>query len=336
MTDKNMSETFQENTKPEPKKRGRKPKIITEPVIPEPKKKRGRKPSNKIYENTVLTMPIHNDCIIASLPLTLKDVSAITGTEYVDSDNDEPSKNVKIVTDKIGFTVENDFDVKQKLNEKNSEIEQLRNTIDDLKSRCEKFTYLESIMSDNGSVDKKYHTALNNLINENGKWKVETDQWCSWCCHPFVTVPIGLPEKKCNKTGKIFVTECFCSFNCAHAFNINMKDEKLDERLSLLHQIKKQIYKGTEFENKPINYAGPRKLLKVFGGSLSIDEYRGNYISIPKDYVLLMPPLIPYVTLIEEIPKYFNHNKQPIYSKIKKTKTIPTNIKKNNLMSLLT
>jgi len=175
------------------------------------------------------------------------------------------------------------------------------------------------------------------LVNENGSWKDHTDIWCTWCVHPFDTVPIGLPEKYCQKTGKYYVRECFCSFNCAHAYNLSLRDEKIWERLALLMRIKREVYKNTELENKPINYAPPLQMLTVFGGSKTLEQFRNNNISIPKEYIKLVPPLMPFLTVIEELPKYFNSSisdSGPIYNKIKKART-PHNIKKNNVMDLL-
>lgn len=314
-----------------PKKRGRKPKIKEnkEPVV---KKKRGRKPSGKIFESSDVITPLMPECIIAHLPLSEKDIRKITGEVPV-----EPVQPVKVVSKKqINFNLESESDLKHMLNEKTKELEDLKKKYEELDEKYNKFSYLETVVTDNGIIDKKYYVPNDTLICEDGEsWKEHTDLWCLWCCHPFDTVPIGLPESYCQKTKKFYTRECFCSFNCAHAYNISLDDYKVWERYALLTRIKNQIYKNDKITNKSITYAPPKQVLKVFNGDKSIEEFRNNQISIPKEYVSLMPPTIPFFTVVEEIPKFFQQNKlNSNFNKLKIKRNKPLPMKKNNLMNL--
>lgn len=314
-----------------PRKRGRKPKdkVIVEKIV----KKRGRKPTGKIYESIDVTSnTMLPDCIITHLNLTDKDICKITG-----ENNIVEIPKVQVVSRRqINFNFESDSDLKHNLNEKIKELDDLKKKYEDLDKKYTKYSFLESIVTDNGSIDRKYYIPDNKLISNNGEtWNEETDLWCSWCVHPFTTVPIGLPESYCKETGKYFTRDCFCSFNCAHAYNISLNDYKVWERYSLLNRIKNKIFNNDDnIVNKVITYAPPKQILKVFNGDKSIEEFRNNQISIPKEYSILLPSIIPFFTIVEEIPKFFNKKVNNNFDKLKLKRNKPLPMKTNNLMSL--
>jgi hypothetical protein len=198
-----------------------------------------------------------------------------------------------------------DMELENALAKATKDLTSLKQQYKDLEEKFDRFKYFETVVSDNGVIEKEYHITKDIVVDENGKWKKETDIWCDWCCHPFKTIPIGLPEAYCQKTKKFVVRDCFCSFNCAHAFNISLNDHKVWERYALLNRLKNIIFAGTEMENKRIISAPPRKILTVFGGNKTIDELRGSRISVPKRYINLLPPSIPLFATIAEIPVYF-------------------------------
>lgn len=312
-----------------PKKRGRKPKPKPEAndVV---KKKRGRKPTGKIYDNTDTTQ-IGNisDCIVAYLPLSEKDIEKVI--------DDEESNGPKVkVTEKasIKFNLESDSDLKHRLNEKIKEFEELKKKYDDLIEKYEQYKFLETIVTDNGSIDKKYYTSTCDIIDNSGNYRQTTDKWCKYCCHAFDTLPLGLPIAICQQTKKFKCVNNFCSFNCMHAYNINLNDGREWERLSYMKRIKKHIYENDPLGDKPIVAAGPVELLEVHGGNMTIDQFRNNQISVPKEYNVLMPPAIPVFGAVEEIPNYFNKiNSMNYINKLKNRRARPSVMKTNNLLA---
>jgi hypothetical protein len=220
------------------------------------------------------------------------------------------------------------LELENALDKATKEVTALKQQFKELEEKFERFKYLETVVSDNGVIDKEYHITKDIVIDENGRWKKRTDVWCDWCCHPFKTVPIGLPESYCRATKKFVVRDSFCSFNCAHAFNISLNDHKVWERYALLNRLKSIIFAGTEIENKRIISAPPRKILTVFGGNKTIDELRGSRISVPKRYVSLLPPSVPFFGTIEEIPTYFETSKtNSIYDKLRSRNVNPSSLK---------
>jgi hypothetical protein len=333
-------------------KRGRKPKNkdnidtikdINDDVA---KKKRGRKPTGKIYEINKSLMTSMNlnmpNCIIAHLPLTDKDIEKIIGKEDNTLTDDMMSENIPSINlQNNSLIIESDDDIKNKYDEKCIEYDNIKKKYDELTEKFKKFTYLEDKMTDNGMIQKKYYINNSSIYNINGdNWNTSTDNWCLWCSHGFETVPIGLPEKYCIKKNKYYLRGCFCSFNCAMSYNYQtIRDYKVHERFSLLNKIKKIIFNNSDIQNRPIIAAPPREILKCFGGEKTIEEFRNSCIPIPKEYNHLLPPIIPIFTVIEEIPKFFYQDKMTKKKndfgelKIKRTKPLLT--QNNNLLNLI-
>jgi hypothetical protein len=134
----------------------------------------------------------------------------------------------------------------------------------------------------------------------------KTDIACWWCTYNFDTLPCFIPERFAD--GKFYVFGCFCSFDCAKAYNLSLNDYKVSNRNSLMRKLYNTI-KGTD-EDIPI--APARELLEKFGGHISIDEYRKISRSINKEYRLLLPPMVNLVACIEEKTKDKHIGKTPI------------------------
>jgi hypothetical protein len=151
----------------------------------------------------------------------------------------------------------------------------------------------------------------------------KTDIHCWHCCHKFDNSPIGIPYT--IKNDKYHVFGIFCSFNCALTHNKNLKevDNKIMEQESLIHMLYMQVYKKELSEN---DYAPQKETLEMFGGHLTIEEFRQNN----KIYNIIFPPLIPIIPQLEEI-EYIDLD-------LKKEETVEENItnveKKQNLMDL--
>lgn len=224
-----------------------------------------------------------------------------------------------------------DMELENSLDKATKEVTALKQQYKELEEKFDRFKYLETVVSDNGVVDKKHHVTNDVVLDENGKWKKQTDIWCNWCCHPFNTVPVGLPESYCRATQKFIVRDCFCSFNCAHAFYVALDDHKVWERYALLNRLKNIIFAGTEMQNKKIVCAPPRKVLTVFGGSKSIDDLRNTKLCIPKRYINLLPPSVPFFGIIEEIPAYFETSRSvSLCDKLRSRKFNPSALKSIN------
>jgi hypothetical protein len=135
--------------------------------------------------------------------------------------------------------------------------------------------------------------------NKNNEWPSSTSIACYWCCHRFPTVPVGIPIK--FKDGRYHVVGCFCSLECAAKHNFedpSMSTDEMFERYALLNLMAATIYS----EYGPVKPAPPRVALTMFGGKMSIEEFRAH--SSPtssKLFDVTFPPMSAMTLQIEEI-----------------------------------
>jgi hypothetical protein len=137
------------------------------------------------------------------------------------------------------------------------------------------------------SIDTPYNkTANGNLIIPE-----HTNNACLWDTHEINGGPCFLPDKYYN--GTFHVIGSFCSLNCAVAYNLSLDDSKVSERLSLL----KWLYGKTQDKILP---SPTIRILKKFGGVVTIDDYRSNLFKGEKDYRLIIAPITCTSQYVEE------------------------------------
>lgn len=103
------------------------------------------------------------------------------------------------------------------------------------------------------------------------KPELTTDIHCFWCCHQFVSKAVFMPI---NLKGDTFLVRgVFCSFECCMAYVNNTSEYKKNRRL--VQYLFNYSTKTRVFREK-VKPAPPRELLKMFGGALSIEEFRAK------------------------------------------------------------
>lgn len=131
--------------------------------------------------------------------------------------------------------------------------------------------------------------------NKNNEWPQTTCIHCYWCCHKFETPPFGIPLKYVNNQFQVY--GCFCSLECASAYNFDSKESKDEiwERYNLINLIARSIgYSHT------VKAAPTRLALTIFGGYLDIDMFR-NFCKTSKLININFPPMMTLTQQIEEI-----------------------------------
>lgn len=127
------------------------------------------------------------------------------------------------------------------------------------------------------------------------EWPQTTSIACYWCCNQFITVPYGIPVKYHN--GKFHVYGCFCSLECAAAYNFSSLEssDEVWERYNLINLLSRRL------SYKPIVKPAPSRLaLKMFGGHMDIDAFRDN-CNTKKLLSVNFPPMMTLTQQIEEI-----------------------------------
>lgn len=220
------------------------------------------------------------------------------------TDNETESRGLSIsdIDENSNNSSDNEIDFNELIDElrkKDKIIKQLKTEITELKSSVPN-TY--SI----GKDVKLVPMNISFVDNKTGKSILceKTDIACWWCTYQFDTLPCFIPERfvgnSDNKSeNKFFVYGCFCSFDCATAYNISLGDYKVFDRNSLI----KRLYQMITGKTDDIVIAAPREVLTKFGGHITIEEYRKGNSSISKEYRLLLPPMVNLLACIEEKTK---------------------------------
>lgn len=116
---------------------------------------------------------------------------------------------------------------------------------------------------------------------------------CYHCCHliPNCEYSLGLPYS--YKNDNFYTEYSFCSWSCMKSYNQYTNDSLKNYRYSLISLMWKYLHPDQKFE---IISAPAKDSLKIFGGNMSIEEFRSVTTKITK------PPY----HLISQIKTYDN------------------------------
>lgn len=129
---------------------------------------------------------------------------------------------------------------------------------------------------------------------------------CWWCCHTFDTYPVPIPISYNSKTKNFKVYGVTCSFNCAKSYiksNGGNGGKNYTDKIYLLSLLHARMT-GKKIEY--IKEAPSNKILKMFGGHLSIEEYRENF-NTNQIYKVLSTPFIPTMVQMVSYPSYYTN-----------------------------
>lgn len=138
--------------------------------------------------------------------------------------------------------------------------------------------------------------------SKNSEWPLTTSVHCYWCCHSFDSTPVGLPMR--YKGGKFHVIGCFCSLECACAYNFNNSfglSDSVDERLmryALLNSLSVQL------GGPQVICSAPTRLsLKMFGGNMTIQQFRDYSCgsNAKRKLIINSPPMHSTTQHMEEV-----------------------------------
>ena len=135
-----------------------------------------------------------------------------------------------------------------------------------------------------------------NEYNKRKEWPKKSSINCFWCCHSFTCTPCALPTKIKNDVFHVFGN--FCSKECAAAYNFDSGDNNniIWERYSLLNHLYSTIEENPDLK---IKLAPHRMTLEMFGGNLSIEEFRESF-NTTKKYKVVFPPMVAIIPSVTE------------------------------------
>lgn len=126
---------------------------------------------------------------------------------------------------------------------------------------------------------------------EPSAWPKQTACRCWWCTFPFEGPPLPMPTNYSRRADLFTVTGIFCSWECMKAYNANERgylSVRCTDLISLLRKRATGVL-------APIKRAPPRWALSVYGGTMSIQEFRGarhtdvQYHLLPDNMIVKLP-----------------------------------------------
>lgn len=241
-------------------------------------KKRGRKSKDEYYLNKQIDkVSIKDRAIIIKLPIKLEDCLKKIN---IKREQEILSANPELISP---YDKENNFECPEyKNNIISIEIKPKSSPVYSTVERCDKVTYY-----DIGLLPNK-------LTKQDIPLEIKTGISCYWCCHSFDTRPVFMPTRF---DGKIFhVKGIFCSFECCFSYMLGNTKYSLNTHL-LKYMF--NLTTKTKFFRESIKKAPPRESLKMFGGHMTISEFRnGN-----SDYRIYHCPMTYIPDIIEKKEK---------------------------------
>lgn len=287
-----------------PKKRGRKPKIVVEPIESEEvrKRKRGRKPKCEITsiheirekfkdsDDKVIfhgsQEPIENNLEQVQVPFGNLNITVHTTPKIVDKNELRNMFSKPVVKPQI---IKKEYDSDYSTDESEYEEEEPKQDFPIPK---------QPKNSSKPKFNKLLYKISDHIANTN-EWPKNCNTLCWWCCHPFDGIPIPCVSKYDSITKRFKVYGIFCSWECSAAFGFQENNSLLN--LLLL----KKRWTG---DLSDTNKAPSRYLLTAFGGFMSIEEFRNSNSSNIKYHISTSTMDLISQNCIEYYPKSTNKN----------------------------
>lgn len=114
-----------------------------------------------------------------------------------------------------------------------------------------------------------------NLYKADTPWPQQTNVWCFHCAHPFDTMPVPLVARYDHGRALAVCFGNFCSPNCGRAYAQDHRPISWSQAMVFYTKILSDCF-GIPVETHG-RAAWPKERLKVFGGDLSIEEFRAGF-----------------------------------------------------------
>lgn len=268
-------------------------------------KKRGRKPKKQtvMLSNNIIKKNSEEEPLIAHLDLKIEDLelSDVDDSSEIAEDN-VFIKNLKEINN-VNKDIYQNLDSENKLDisdQNDNSFQDFKNSVTDtINSKSTKEEKIEEIEKRIFNLKFELHKLTKNSNIKINKSNYTKETKCWWCKNSFSDESVSLPEYYFD--GKFYCYGNFCSYNCAHSFNLDSNDN-VWKKNSLLHL----LYFKTYGENIKITPAPHWTSLEEFGGCINIEEFRKNSIVNTNEYLMLRPPMDSRLNFFEKAYKNDN------------------------------
>lgn len=267
-------------------------------------KKRGRKSVTEYYKTKKVDNVKIEDVITICIPLTIEEYDHNYVLErQVEIMSSSPSVLKAYVPEGKKYS--------ELTKEKISEINKIEKTPLDIETSVSREGKLKT-----ETFDLSLIKTTNNTLNS------KTSIACWWCCHTFKNSCINLPTNL--KRDVYTVYGIFCSYSCCYSYMKSVPEYSKNMHLLNYYFKDNTGKKGSILDH--IKPAPPRETLEMFGGPLTIDEFRNNssIISVsryPYTYKYSEMKKVSKVIEPQQVSKILPLNKKYTSSKV----SIPNN-----------
>jgi len=275
--------------------------------------------------------------------------------DYIEQSNENQLDVEELYEKRLAIRLKQDNNLMEKLQNLHQDDTLISKLLNNMEKKIELNKIIK--VKENPENEKRGFFKVLNVFVETENWLDKTDVCCWWCCHNFDTVPIGIPVDYNTKINKFRVKGIFCGFSCLLAYKKSDNTFSTHKTTSLITFMYKKltgkfpngnnslknllsispnlseifdknnqddvklkeeyINSITSFISTPLNEAPHRSTLKMFGGKLSIEEFR-NSTKENKIYKMINYPLSVSRDYVEEVDLqkikdvnilFFNKNK---------------------------
>ncbi len=175
------------------------------------------------------------------------------------------------------------------------------------------------VVESKSKLPNQYSEKLMVLFQDSNRTQqlpTRTDVACFWCCHNFSTGPVAIPSHILDEVWYMYGN--FCSPECAVAY---LFKEKIDthtqwERYALLNSLYHEDAELPVGHPKGIRPAPPREVLRMFGGSMDISEYRAVVHEKRLRIDVLTPPMVSIIQTMDTKPiDFYDQNLKNVFIK---------------------
>lgn len=152
--------------------------------------------------------------------------------------------------------------------------------------------------------------------NRYQKLPERTDIACYWCCHSFATHPCAIPRHIMDEVWYMYGN--FCSPECAAAY---LFKERIDNHVQWERYALLNCLYADDVEMKPnspsgIRPAPPREILRMFGGTMDINEYRALVHEKRLRVDVMTPPMVSIVQTMDTKPiDFYDQNIKNVFAR---------------------
>ena len=164
-----------------------------------------------------------------------------------------------------------------------------------------------------------YSEKLMVLFQDNNRYNKlpeKTEICCFWCCHGFPTPPLAIPSHILDETWYMYGNFCTAECAVAYLFREHMDSHIQWERYALLNSLYAEDAMVPKGSSRGIRPAPPREVLRMFGGSMDISEYRALLHERKLRVDVMTPPMVSIIQTMDTKPAdFYDQNLKNVFTK---------------------